>query len=270
MSKTSTANIEAIIEDLATHFGFDPLDGKIHVINRLPKKLSEALMPMKAWKAYEYGKDLPTFGGRVGTDRNADGTTGELLESVRTKSLETLTVVWLQWLCEELGFTNWAGLRKAELISFIIDQDQNLWKSVSFRPASESACSGDLASYVSDTAATVPPPAPGFVFNAPEKAADEDDGEEEVKEPDDDLYELARTTYGSAQFAKLPVENLTVEDLHEIMADAACGCDCLPRGAYGPRGGVRTMNKAELIEQMRAARDYSQGIKKWDEKFGPV
>ncbi len=259
MSKTSAANIEAIIEDLATQFGFDPLDGKIHVINRLPKKLSETLMPIKAWKAYEHGKDLDTFGGRVGTDRNADGTTGELLESLRTKSLETLTVVWLQWLCEELGFTNWAGLRKAELIDFIILEDQ---KSVS-------------------ASATVPPPAPApaFVFNAPETIIDKDadDGEEEVKEHDDDheeddkeLYELARTTYGSARFAKLPVENLTVEDLHEIMADASCGCDCLPRSAYGPRGGVRTMNKAELIVVMRAARDISQGIKKWEEKFGPV
>ena len=97
-----------------------------------------------------------------------------------------------------------------------------------------------------------------------------------MKEHDDDLfddkelYELARTTYGSARFAKLPVERLTVDDLHELMADAACGCDCLPRSAYGLRGGVRTMNKAELIEQMRAARDFSQRIKKWDEKFGPV
>ncbi len=262
MSKTSAANIEAIIEDLAAHFGFDPLDGKIHVINRLPKKLSETLMPIKAWKAYQHGKDLPTFGGRVGTDRNADGTTGELLESVRTKSLETLTVVWLQFLCEELGYTDWAGLRKAELIKFIIVQDQAPpIPSVSFRPASEAPAS-----------------APAFVFNAPETIIDKaaDDDEEEVKEheedheDDEELYELARTTYGSARFARLEVEKLTVDDLHEIMADAKCGCDCLPRSAYGPRGGLRTMNKAELIEQMRAARDISQGIKKWDEKFGPV
>ena len=164
MSKTSAANIEAIIEDLADHFGFDPLDGKIHVINRLPKKLSEIYMPTKAWKAYQHGKDLPTFGGLVGTDRNADGTTGETLESLRTKSLGTLTVVWLQWLCEELGYTDWAGLCKAELIKFIIDQDQvSPTPTVSFRSTADGAVAGS---------------APAFVFNAPETIVDKaaDDG----------------------------------------------------------------------------------------------